>query len=772
LARRPRRGPEEALAARGELTPDIVLAALAANEGAASKQGLARILKVSAAERPLLRQILKELEADGRLGKIGRRAYASADALPPAGPMDILERDADGELMGCMRGPDGLFGPMLRLAPGEARARAGEAAIGVGDRVLVRLVLEEGERIARVIKRLGQSAHRILGVFQASSDPRARGAGTVEPADRKARVALIVFPEDVQGARHGDLVLVELLPGGRPHGPKRAKVVETVGRMEDPRAASILAIHTHGIFLGFSPEEEREAHAAQAPTLRGRTDLRALPLITIDPEDARDHDDAVFAAPDDDPKNKGGVRVWVAIADVAAYVTPGSALDRAALKRGNSTYFPDRVAPMLPEALSADLCSLREGQERACLAVEMVFSADGRKKSHRFVRGLMKSAAKLSYGEAQAAFDGAPGPKALPLMDQILNPLWAAYQILKKGRDARAPLALASTEHRIRFDAQGRVAGVSRRETLEANKLIEEFMIQANVAAAEALEAKAMELLYRVHDQPTPEKIAQLSDFLETISLKWSKGEIVSPARFNRLLELGAQTPHADILNEVVLRTQAQAVYAADNLGHFGLNLRAYAHFTSPIRRYADLIVHRGLIRALNFGDDGLTDGERARLDEIAGHISMCERRSMAAEREAMERYIASFLAERVGAEFQGRISGVTRFGLFVKLEETGADGLAPISALSLDRWIHDDAAHALVNERTGARFQLGQTILVKLQEAQPITGGLIFSVESEPLAPAPGWRKSLSAAARRLPARAPRGGSAKPPLGKRKGRR
>lgn len=718
---------------RPPLTRELVLAAIEKIGGAAAKQDLARVLKVSGEERRELRRILKELEDEGALGRTGRRTFASATSLPESGVMEVVDRDTDGELLGRMRGQHGLFGPTVLLAPGAARGRPGEPAIGIGDRVLVRIGIENGERVARVTKRLGQSAHRILGVFHASTDPRARGAGRVEPADRKAKGDLLIFPESVNGARDGDLVLVEPVAGSRPHGPKRAAVREVVGRIEDPRAASILAIHAHGIPVGFSEEEEAQARAAKKPTLRGRTDLRSVPLITIDPEDARDHDDAVFAAPDDNPKNKGGWRVTVAIADVAAYVTPGSPLDRGAFRRGNSTYFPDRVAPMLPEALSADLCSLRENEERACLAVEMVFDKVGVKIGHRFARGLMKSAAKLSYGQAQAAFDGKPDAKCAPLMDTILTPLWEAYQCMKRGRDARQPLALSSIEHRILFDENGNVAGVRKRETLEANKLIEEMMIMANVCAAETLEARRTPLIYRIHDAPSDTKLAALADFLPTVGMKWAEGQVLSPGRFNRILEIARDTEHAEIVNEVVLRTQAQAVYAADNIGHFGLNLARYAHFTSPIRRYADLVVHRALIRALDLGADGLPQEDEPRLQEMAEHISQCERRSMAAEREATERYIAGFLADRVGAEFEGRISGVTRFGLFVKLTDTNADGLVPISSLDL-RYYHDEALHALVAERSGVRYQLGQTVLVRLEEAAPVSGGLLFRMLSDPI--------------------------------------
>jgi ribonuclease R len=728
------------------LTKERVLEAIRKAGGKAQKRDIARELGIGADQKKELRHILRELEQTGALGRSGRKSYADANALPESGVMDVVDADPDGELLARMRGPDGLFGPHVRLAPGEARRMRGEAAIGVGDRVLARIVRTEDGLEARVIKRLGQSAHRILGVYRANKDTRTVkfGGGRVEPADRKARHDLIIDAANIGKAKDGDLVFAEIDMSRREraHGPKFGRIKEVIGRESDPRAASILAMHTHGIHLGFTEDEERQARDAKPASLRGRVDLRQLPLITIDPEDARDHDDAVYAQPDDDPKNKGGWRVWVAIADVAHYVTPGSALDRGAFKRGNSTYFPDRVAPMLPETLSADLCSLREKEERACLAVEMVFDKEGRKKSHKFARGLMRSAAKLSYEQAQAAIDGQPDAKTKPLLDPILKPLWAAYRTVWEAREKRQPLEIDAPEHKIIFD-NGRVAGVKRRERFDAHKLIEEFMIQANVCAAETLELKGRPLIYRTHDQPSDEKIAAITDFLPTINMKWSKGERVTAARFNRILHQAEQSANKDIVNEVVLRTQSQAVYSPDNIGHFGLNLARYAHFTSPIRRYADLTVHRELIRALKLGPDGVTDKEEARYAETAQHVSETERTSMAAERDATARYISAFLADRIGAEFEGRVTGVTRFGLFVRLDETQADGLAPISTLGAERWRHDEKAHALVGEQSGKRYPLGMRVEVRLEEATPISGGLVFTVLSDPEPPAPGWKKS-----------------------------
>ena len=698
--------------------------------GETDKAALAKAFGLKGEERRALRQLLQTLEAEGALGRRGRRGFAEAGALPEVGVVDVIERDPDGELL--VRLTKGDDAPLVTLAP--ARKDDTGPAPGIGDRLLVRFAkLENGQYEARLIKALGAGGQRLLGVIR-----KARREVRVEPVDRRSKDSLLLTDPQAQELRDGDLVLAQATTAETRYGPKRGKLLEVIGREDEPRAASLIAIHAHGIPTGFSAAAEAEAAAAQTPTLAGREDLRDVPFITIDPADARDHDDAVFAQPDEDPKNPGGWIVWVAIADVAAYVRPNSALDETAREKANSVYFPDRVEPMLPEVLSNGLCSLREGENRACMAVRMVFGADGRKRSHRFVRGLMRSAAKLSYEQAQAAADGTPDDKTGPIVKSIIQPLYAAYAVLKKGRNARSPLAIESAERRIHIDEMGRIDSILPRAALEAHKLIEEMMIQANVSAAETLEAKKVPLIYRIHDTPSQEKVQALVDFLQTLDIPWSKGEAPRTDRFNKLLDETRDTPNAEIVNEVVLRTQMQAIYSTANIGHFGLNLAKYAHFTSPIRRYADLIVHRGLITALSLGADGLADRDIAKMKDTAESITFAERRAMAAERDANDRYVAAFLADRVGAEFEGRITGVTRFGLFVRLNETGADGLVPVSKLGGEYFVHDDRAHALVGERTGARWPLGMTVTVKLVEATPITGGLLFEMLSEPAAADP----------------------------------
>jgi ribonuclease R len=751
------RPPRSSKPAQG-LPDRATLIAFLAEAGEAQKGDIAKAFGLKGADRRALRQMLKALEDEGALGKRGRKGFARAGDLPAVGVADVVERDVDGDLFVRLT-KGGEDTPLVRLAPGAHEKLAG--APGIGDRLLVRFELVEGgEHEARVIKRLGESGQKVLGVIR-KSNREVR----VEPVDKRSRDTLILFDADARNLSDGDLVLAQAGSGGsdRHHGPKRGKLLEVVGREDQPRAASLIAIHTHGIPTGFSAAAEAEADAAQPPTLAGRTDLRDLPLITIDPSDARDHDDAVYAHPDEDPKNPGGWVVWVAIADVAAYVRTGSALDREARDKANSVYFPDRVEPMLPERLSNGLCSLRHGETRACLAVRMVFDKDGRKLNHKFSRGLMRSAAKLAYEQAQTAVDGFPDDVTSPILGPVLRPLWAAYHVMLKGREKRSPLNIESPERKIVLNNEGQVVSITPRASLEAHRLIEEMMIQANVCAAETLEQRRSPLIYRVHDTPSQEKVQNFADFLATLGAAWNKGEAPRTDRFNKLLEQMRGTPHAEIVNEVVLRTQMQAIYSTDNIGHFGLNLDRYAHFTSPIRRYADLIVHRALIRALGLGDDGLTDQDIARMNETAEHITVAERRAMAAERDATDRYVAAFMENRLGATFDGRITGVTRFGLFVRLKETGADGLIPISSLGDEYFVHDEKAHALVGERTGQRWRLGASVEVRLMEATPITGGLRFEMLSEPEAADPNAPKP------RLGVRRPMGKRPPPGRGRRR---
>ncbi len=681
---------------------------------------------MSGGARIALKRLLAEMADDGTLAGDKKRLREKGK-LPPVTTIEITGRDDDGDLIAKptqWREEDGKR-PLVRVS---LSGRGSENDIGIGDRVLAKLTkLPRGGGAAyeaTPIKKLPREKRRLLGIFRASK----RGGGTIEPIDRKELKSWNILPDDLGNASDGDLVRFELARHGRFATP-RAKIVESLGNPDDQRQISLIAVHAHGIPEEFPESVLKECEHLTPPTMDGREDLRSLPLLTIDPIDARDHDDAVHAEPDINPKNEGGFIVTVAIADVAHYIRPGSKLDREAQLRGNSVYFPDRVVPMLPEKISNDLCSLREGEERACLAVRMVFDRHGEKRGHTFIRAMMRSAAKLSYQEAQAAIDGQPSDKCLPLMETALTPLWAAYKAVAEARDKRGPLDLDLPERRIVLDEKGQVARVVTPERLAAHRLIEEFMIQANVAAAETLEEKKLPLVYRVHDAPSAEKLKGLRDFLETLDMKVPHAGALKPEAFNKVLDQAKDLPVPDLISEVILRSQSQAEYAPKNIGHFGLNLVRYAHFTSPIRRYADLIVHRALIRALNLGQDGLTDDEISRLASVAKSISDTERRAMAAERETADRLIAAHLADRIGATFAARIAGVTRSGLFVRLRDTGADGYIPISSLGDDYYHHIEAAHALVGARTGAGYRLGDAVDVRLLEAIPSAGALRFEM-------------------------------------------
>ena len=576
---------------------------------------------------------------------------------------------------------------------------------------------------------LPRAKPQVLGIFRV--DPR--GGGRIIPIDKKnaIRGEFSVGPGDESMARDGDLVAVEVLRTGR-FGLPAAKIRERLGTVGNERATSLIAIHAHQIPHVFGPQVIAEAGRARPATMAHREDWRAIPLVTIDPVDAKDHDDAVHAERDPDPANPGGFILRVAIADVAAYTRPGTALDREAQERGNSVYFPDRVVPMLPERISNDLCSLHPNEDRPALAARIVVAADGHKLSHSFHRVMMRSAARLAYAQTQALIDRGPEEAMGPLHASVLVPLYEAYTALKIARDKRGPLDLDLPERKIILDDKGAVKSIAIPPRLDSHRLIEEFMILANVAAAETLEAKHQAFICRVHDEPPLEKLSNLAEFLASIGIKPGKGQVLRAAQFNGILARVKGTDNEHIVNEIVLRTQAQAEYAVANYGHFGLNLRRYAHFTSPIRRYADLITHRALISALRLGTDGLAAITNEELAEIAAKISASERRAMAAERETSDRLIAAHLAGQIGAVFQGRISGATSAGLFVRLDETGADGFIPAAMLGDDYFRHDPARHALIGSRTGQMHRLGDIVTVRLVEAAPLAGALRFELVSE----------------------------------------
>jgi ribonuclease R len=694
---------------------------IAENPGLTSKRDIAKAFGLKGDQRAELRRLLVELEEDGTLTKSARR-FRPRGELPPVALLRVLKPDAAGDLFAepMEEGVDNDAGRILIIP------KTGDPALAEGDRILGRLArvdLDDYTWEARLIRRIGSNPLKVLGIFRKGSE-----GGRILPIDKGQDKEWRVAADADMGARDGELVEAESI-GSRRMGLPQARITDRLGDPSGPRAVSLIAIHQHGIPDQFPDAAVQEADQPRPVTLDNREDLRDLSMITIDPVDARDRDDAVLAEADKEPGNPGGHIIWVAIADVAHYVRPGGALDREARRRGNSSYFPDRVVPMLPDILSGDLCSLHEAVDRPCLAVRMRIDAQGHKLSHRFHRGLMRSRASLNYTQVQTAMDGSPDAVTAPLLDRVIRPLYAAYRSLLLARNERQPLNLDLPERQIVLSDEGKVLSVDFKARFDAHKLIEEFMVLANVAAAEELQRLKQPLLFRVHEEPSPDRLDSLREVAEASGFTLAKGQVLKTAHLNRLLAQAEGTDFDELLNISTLRSMAQAYYNPQNFGHFGLALRNYAHFTSPIRRYSDLIVHRALIAGHGWGDDGLSGWDRENLDETAKLISDAERRSMAAERDTVDRYLAAYLSDRVGAVFQGRISGVQRFGLFVKLDETGADGLVPIRSVGREFFHYDQASQTLMGADTGVTIGLGQRVTVRLAEAVPVTGGLMLEL-------------------------------------------
>ena len=690
-----------------------------------TKRQVARAFKIKGGEnRVALKQILKALEKEGSITKQPGGAYSAPDGLPSVAVVKVYEIDLDGDVYATpMEWNEDISGPppRIEIVPDTKNFKN----IREGSRALCRLSrLEDNLYEARIIRLVDQGARYEGGSVMGMIRMQKNGA-VLQPTHKKAKYDFDISVGDLNGAKDGDLVSAEVLPS-RGLKRKRVRITEVIGKQGDPKTISLISLHEAGLSDSFPQSVLKETKGLKVPALGKREDLRSVPLVTIDGADARDFDDAVFAEKLDD----GTYHLIVAIADVAHYVRFGSELDKEAQKRGNSTYFPDRVVPMLPEALSNDLCSLRPNESRASLAVHMYIDENGNLLRYKFSRALIKSHARLTYEQVQAARDS-KGDKTIDhLMDNVIHPLYDVYEVLDEARKKRGALDLDLPERQIIINDKGIMTGVTTRDRLDAHKLIEEFMILANVAAASALENKKdYPCVYRIHDKPSYDKLESARDFIESFNLSLPKGQSIQPKQINNLLRSAAKHPYSHLISQMVLRTQSQAVYAIDNIGHFGLALTKYAHFTSPIRRYADLLAHRSLIGAYNLGDGALDKHEKASIEEIAQHISETERTSMEAERNAVDRFTASYLSSHIDAQFEGTINGVTRFGLFVTLKESGADGLIPMKSMSDDFYVHDEKAHALIGRRQGHIYRLGAKLNVTIKEADGITGSCIFAL-------------------------------------------
>lgn len=712
-------------------TKDELAAFIADSATPVTKRDIARAFHITGQDRTRLRQLLRDIGQDGGIAKTPGKAYHSAGDLPERTLIVITGIDSDGEVLAApLEWPHPIDPPLIYVVAAKRQA----ADLHDGAHVLARLKkiaprVYEARPIGGAEGLSGDAATlRVVGVYK-----KTRDGGFVYPTNKKIKEDFFV-PDALAGdTQDGDVVVVSPLPPGSPYPRHRnpARVVERVGAKDDPRLISLIAIHSHGIPTEFPQAVIDQSESLHEPDLSGgREDLRQVPFVTIDGADARDFDDAVFAVPDDNPKNPGGWKIGVAIADVSFYVTPNSALDREAFKRGNSTYFADRVVPMLPERLSNDLCSLRPLVNRAALVAHMTIDKNARLTDYRFTRGLIKSAARLTYEQVEDAHLGQADDTTQPLMDSVIKPLYAAYSVMKHARELRGALALDLPERKAVIDREsGHITAIVPRQRLASHQLIEEFMILANVAAAHALEDKDAPCVYRVHDSPAFERLDATRDFLKQFGYTLPKGDHVHPRDINRILEKTLDTPDKDLVHTVLLRTQSQAIYSPENIGHFGLALERYAHFTSPIRRYADLLVHRALVRAYKLGSGPLTDDEADRLSELAEHISQTERRSMLAERDVMDRFTAQYLSRNIGQTFMGKISSVTSFGVFITLDESGADGIVPMRMLPRDFYLYDEARHSLTGRDSGRVYRLMDRVIVRLVEADPMRASTVFEM-------------------------------------------
>ena len=688
-------------------TPEAILDWIRAQSSLVGKREIGKAFGLHGADKIALKALLRDMQDEGLLELGPGRSLHKAGGLPKVCVLRIVDIIEEGAFASPERWDHP--GPPPRVRVIESRKRA---ALGIGDRLLARIEERGSGQTAFPIKALARSAEFVLGIV------RKDGTGhRLVPVDKKARYDLAI--SDMGDASPGDLVLAE------PHGRgslQQARIIEVLGDPFQPRAFSLIAIHAKGIPHEFDDATISEADKVAGQGLGAREDLRQLPFLTIDPADARDHDDAVWAAPD--PDKEGHWQAIVAIADVSWFVRPGGALDRSARARGNSVYFPDLVVPMLPERLSADVCSLVEGQDRAVLACHLHIAPDGKIVSQRFARAVIRCITNIAYEDAQASHDSGEGDFHGPLAH-----LWGAWGALKRARDRREPLALDMPERRVVLDAAGRIEKIVLRQQIPANQLIEDYMIAANVAAAKALEAKKAPCMYRDHEPPSREKLVTLKEYLETFDIAFTLGQVIKPATFNRILAQVKGEDHGQQVSEQVLRTQTQAYYSPDNTGHFGLALGSYAHFTSPIRRYADLIVHRALVAAWKLGDGGLDEAGSAAMGRTAEHVSMTERRAMEAERDTLDRYVAAYLSEHVGQVVKTRITGVAKFGFFAQVDGLGGDGLVPVSTLGAERFVFDEDARVLEGLDSGTRYTAGQRLELRLVEANPITGALRFEL-------------------------------------------
>ena len=660
-----------------------------------SEDALASLLGIETHEREGFARRLSAMEREGQVMRNRRGA--------------ILVADKAGLVKGRVMGhPDG-FG-FLKPEDGSEDLFLGPKQMHKalhGDTVLARVtgLDRRGRREGSIVEVLMRSHRKVVGRLFVE-----QGVMFIVAEDKRIAQDFLVPPDGAKGAKHGQVVEAEIVQQPSPHAEPIARVVEILGNYADPGMEIEIALRKHDLPTEFSGESEKQAakygDKVLAKDLKGRKDLRDLPFVTIDGETARDFDDAVCCVPL--PK---GFRLWVAIADVSHYVRPGDALDRDSRERGNSVYFPRRVIPMLPEALSNELCSLKPEVDRLTMVCEMEVSPAGAVRHYAFYAAVIHSHARLTYTRVAATLAGgkADPPVAKALVPSLEN-LNAAFKALLGARAKRGAIDFDSVETQMIFDGHGKIERIVRVERNDAHRLIEECMLAANVCASDFLLQNNQPSLYRVHEGPTPEKLEALRSMLKDFGLTLSGGDLPHAKDYAQLLGRIKDKPYAGLLQTVMLRSLRQAVYSPANVGHFGLAYEGYTHFTSPIRRYPDLVVHRAIKAVLGGASHDAGDW-----NALGVHCSETERRADDATRDVENWLKCYFMQDHVGDEFEGTVSGVTGFGLFVTLDELFIDGLVHISDLGADYYQYDQQRHLLRGERTGVRYQLGARVKVRV---------------------------------------------------------
>lgn len=609
----------------------------------------------------------------------------------------------------------------------------------VGDKFIARISRRPEGFVAKPIARTATAttaADTVYGVIE-----NRENKCYLKATEKNIRMDYLL--EDIGPARPGDFVAVALVGERR---FKEARIIKNFGKFDLNKATATLVLEKHGIPLEFPENVFRETTKLPQFEAGLRLDLTDVPLVTIDGDDSKDFDDAVWAK-----KTINGFNLIVAIADVAFYVREGSELDREAYKRGNSVYLPNVVVPMLPEILSNDLCSLNPNQCRAAVVCMIEIDNEGNLRDFNFKRAVIKSAARLTYKEVQSAIEGNKNEKTAPLYKNVIEPLYEAYLALDKARKKRGALELEIEEVKVKVDKNGMVKSIEPEENLTSNKLIEEFMVAANVAAAKVLGKTKLPVMYRIHEAPRAEKLEDIKPLLHNLKMKLPDPTALKPSHFNKIIEKCSINGGALGISNLILRLQSQAKYSPENIGHFGLGLTDYAHFTSPIRRYADLLIHRALIRACKMEDGGALSEEAGikLFEETAEHLCVTERRAVSAERDITARFISAYMQPAIGQDFEVKVSGMSAAGMFVRISAIGAEGLVPLSSFPDDRYDLAEGNVELKGQKTGLSFKMGDVIKCRLMEATPLTGGLIFKyVDPEDgveYAEKSSWRNSYS---------------------------